>query len=115
MFGQLASLEEIWIDNNNLTGPLPSELGELTLLEKLWIQDNFFTGTVPTEFGQLSMMTYFVIKNNNLTGSINETFCGPDRSWTEFQSDCLPDMDGNVEVVCDCCNVCCYPDGSNCQ
>ena len=52
-----ASLQEIVLHNNQLTGPLPSQLLGLGNLEVLYLQDNLLTGSLPNEgiaWGKLS-------------------------------------------------------------
>lgn len=43
----LAFIQDIWIDNNQLTGPLPTWLKELESLERLIVSHNGFTGSLP--------------------------------------------------------------------
>ena len=46
---------------NNLNGPLPIELGELTSLHNLDLSENQFTGTIPTELNKLTKLTTFAL------------------------------------------------------
>jgi Leucine-rich repeat (LRR) protein len=56
--------------NNQLTGPVPSELGLLTQLTDLYLSSNSLTGPVPSEMGLLKQLTSLNIVNNQLTGPV---------------------------------------------
>ena len=52
--GELASLTRLFLSNHNLTGPIPPELGSLANL----------TGPIPPELGDLSTLEDLVLSNN---------------------------------------------------
>ena len=56
--------------NNNLSGPIPSEIGVLTSLTLLSLSNNQLTGPIPTQIGNLTSLTDLVLAYNQLTGSI---------------------------------------------
>ncbi|KAL5809137.1 hypothetical protein ACOSQ3_029828 [Xanthoceras sorbifolium] len=72
--------------HNQLTGPLPPEVGSLKIsvswtslgscvtLEHLHMEDNFFHGTIPTSFSFLRGLTDLDLSNNNLSGKIPDYF-----------------------------------------
>ena len=68
--GQLPQLEFLEISHNRLTGPIPSELGQLTRLLSLNLFNNELTGPIPPELGQLTSLQRLILNNNKLTGSI---------------------------------------------
>ncbi|KAI8836948.1 hypothetical protein BJ741DRAFT_173817 [Chytriomyces cf. hyalinus JEL632] len=68
--GQLTSLRALVLSSNNLTGTIPTELGQLTSLTLLDLQFSQLTGTIPTELGQLTSLRALVLSSNNLTGTI---------------------------------------------
>lgn len=72
--GNLSRLAELQLDNNNLTGTIPVEIGNLTLIEILFLDDNNFQGTIPEELGNLAMMNTLYLDNNQLTGAIPNSF-----------------------------------------
>ena len=40
---------QVLLNNNNLTGSIPPEVGQLSSLHQLWLDDNGLTGLVPTQ------------------------------------------------------------------
>ena len=58
------------LEGNQLTGPIPTELGKLSSLTELQLYDNQLTGTIPTELGKLSSLTALDLGGNQLTGTI---------------------------------------------
>ena len=45
--GNLANLETLWLENNQLSGSIPPELGNLANLESLGLSGNQLSGCVP--------------------------------------------------------------------
>ena len=68
--GNLADLQNLWIQDNALTGRIPPELGNLTNLRWLWIDYTGLTGPIPPELGMLSNLEYLYLGYNNLSGPI---------------------------------------------
>ncbi|MDI3496185.1 MAG: hypothetical protein PWQ35_206 [Patescibacteria group bacterium] len=62
-----ASLEELDVSNNNLTGAIQAEIRQLSKLTILNASNNQMTG-VPAEIGQLQNLEILDLSNNNLTG-----------------------------------------------
>ena len=44
-----SSLEELWLNNNQLSGSIPKELGQLASLRRLWLNNNQLSGSIPEE------------------------------------------------------------------
>ncbi|MBO1348618.1 MAG: putative Ig domain-containing protein [Hormoscilla sp. GUM202] len=61
---------EISLNNNDLSGPLPSELGDLSNLQILELYDNSLNGTLPSELGDLSNLQYLHLYDNSLSGTL---------------------------------------------
>ncbi|KAL2601708.1 hypothetical protein AAZX31_10G207200 [Glycine max] len=56
--------------SNNITGPIPSDLGNLTNLVSLDLYLNHFTGPIPDSLGKLSKLRFLRLNNNSLSGPI---------------------------------------------
>ena len=59
----LASLRVLDLSGNQLTGPIPTELGDLARLFALNLSGNQLTGTIPQSFTSL-MLEYFYFHGN---------------------------------------------------
>ena len=60
----------LWLDNNQLSGSIPSELGKLTKLEWLYLWGNQLSGNIPSELGNLTNLKTLSLDSNQLSGSI---------------------------------------------
>lgn len=49
-------MEELYLDQNSFTGPLPTELGILTDLKILDLSFNELTGRLPSEFANFEQI-----------------------------------------------------------
>ena len=65
--GDLTSLD---LNNNQLTGPIPPEIGNLTNLQGLYLTYNELTGTIPAEIGNLTNLYWLNLLHNQFTGNI---------------------------------------------
>ena len=63
-------VEGLGLNNNRLTGQIPTELGNLTVMQSLYLHENQLSGTIPTELGQLTNLVSLYLDNNQLTGTI---------------------------------------------
>ena len=74
--GNLTSLEHLNLDNNQLSGPLPAELGNLTSLTSLSLDNNRLSGPLPAELGNLTSLrslhlgNHWAFGSNKLSGPI---------------------------------------------
>ncbi|MEK7990510.1 MAG: hypothetical protein VSS52_005845, partial [Thiotrichaceae bacterium] len=58
------------LNNNQLTGEIPSELGNLSGLTRLFLSNNQLTGEIPNELGNLSSLINLDLRDNQLTGKL---------------------------------------------
>ena len=68
--GNLASLEVLWLQRNGLTGPIPPELGNLANLRDLFLSGNGLSGAIPPELGKLDKLEDLWLGGNELSGPI---------------------------------------------
>ena len=68
--GNLASLENLWLDSNSLRGSIPAELGNLANLKDLRLHDTRLSGAIPSELGNLANLRYLVLSYTRLSGAI---------------------------------------------
>ena len=68
--GDLSSLTELNLWNNRLTGDIPSELSNLTKLRTMDIGRNQLEGEIPPELGSISNLEKLWLDRNQLTGKI---------------------------------------------
>ncbi|CAB9518573.1 LRR receptor-like serine threonine-protein kinase [Seminavis robusta] len=70
LFSLTNSMQAITLVGNQLTGPIPTELGLLTTLVGLAVEANLFTGTIPTELGRLTGLRSLFLAGLNLNGAL---------------------------------------------
>jgi len=69
-----SSITEISIDENNLDGPLPDEIGKLEELEDIDFDGNrFISGQIPDGWANLDELMSIDLDNNAITGPIPES------------------------------------------
>ena len=68
--GGLANLEELYLWGNQLTGPIPVSLGNLANLEGLYLSQNQLTGPIPVSLASLANLERLSLTRNQLTGLI---------------------------------------------
>ena len=68
--GGLQQLQRLELQGNNLSGPIPADLGKLSDLEVLGVGGNNLTGPIPAELGGLPTLRILTLPGNNLTGRI---------------------------------------------
>ena len=58
------------MENNTLSGTLPSEIASMELLEKFTVQDNQLSGTLPYNIGDLTYLNWWDTFGNKLEGDM---------------------------------------------
>jgi Leucine-rich repeat (LRR) protein len=61
------------LNNNNLTGSIPSSLGSIKRLSFLSLGNNQLSGSIPAAIGNLGGLQFFDMTNNLLTGDLAQT------------------------------------------
>jgi Leucine-rich repeat (LRR) protein len=67
--GQMPAVKVLWLQVNQLTGPIPDGLVDAKGLSDLRLNDNLLVGQIPLGLANLSLTTAF-LKNNDLSGQI---------------------------------------------
>lgn len=68
--GNFPNLQQLHLGNNQISGSLPSALGNLTSISSLRVNGNSITGSLPASLGNLVNLAYFYIHNNQISGAI---------------------------------------------
>lgn len=65
-----ASLGQISISNNQLSGKLPASIGDFSGVQKLLLDGNKFSGSIPPEIGKLQQLSKIDFSSNRFSGEI---------------------------------------------
>ncbi|WMN06229.1 T9SS type A sorting domain-containing protein [Marivirga arenosa] len=69
--GNAPDLQQFHFANNQLSGPIPNTIGNLDLLTELNLsQNDSISGTIPPEIGQMELLTFLFLENCSLSGAI---------------------------------------------
>lgn len=95
--GGMRSLQHLDLsENGGIGGTLPSELGLLQRIRILKLNDNAFEGSIPKEVFELRNLKEISLDGNGaLNGNATE-FCNLHSSWDVLTVDC-------AAVICPCC------------
>ncbi|GER35086.1 leucine-rich receptor-like protein kinase family protein [Striga asiatica] len=75
--GGLANLTKIFLNNNNLTGPISSDLFiSMTLLRIMDLSLNAISGPIPPSVGKLASLAIIDLHGNNFLGGVPESISG---------------------------------------
>ncbi len=65
----------------NLSGPLPQNIGDLAYLEAMWLNGNQLSGEIPESMGDLGNLELLYLSDNHFSGSIPESLCSLNVDW----------------------------------
>ncbi|XP_071690581.1 probable LRR receptor-like serine/threonine-protein kinase At1g67720 [Rutidosis leptorrhynchoides] len=66
---KLTSLEELWLDGNALTGPIP-DFTECRNLKIIHLENNRLSGDIPSSLADLPNLSQLYLQNNLLSGDV---------------------------------------------
>ncbi|CAJ1945092.1 unnamed protein product [Cylindrotheca closterium] len=67
---RMPNLQVVFLENNNLSGPIPENLGNLKQLHRLHLDDNKFSGKIPRTLGSPPRISELLLHDNLLTGEV---------------------------------------------
>ena len=67
---QAGRVTQLNLEDNNLSGPLPGQLGNLTQVKEISLPFNRLSGSIPTSLSALTLLTTLNLSENQLTGPI---------------------------------------------
>jgi hypothetical protein len=120
-------MECVDMSHNQFSGSVPSGIAELQFLEKLILQDNRITGTIPSEIGMLRNLTHVFLAYNKFKGSIPDNMIALEKleklhlqsnnidgdadifnyRIESYITDCGATTTSNPLVECKSCTLCC--------
>jgi len=68
--GNLSGLEWLFVPHNQLSGHIPAEIGKISALGALILWNNQLSGPIPPEIGNLTALTLLHLGHNQLSGTI---------------------------------------------
>ncbi len=68
--GCMSDLLDLRLHRNSLTGVIPGEIGNLSTLQYLNLAVNGFTGSIPSQLGNLNNLEYLYLYQNSFIGNI---------------------------------------------
>lgn len=68
--GNLTNLEEMWLSDCHLVGPIPESFGMLRRLKNFDVSNNGLSGSIPSTILQLKSIVQMELYNNSLTGML---------------------------------------------
>jgi len=111
---ELDSLEVLDLNDNDIKGTIPSEIGLLHKLIRLRLSFNAFVGKVPSELGQLDNLELVHLHGNRLSGTVPADMnvkSLPQEETSSFITDCGVPTDFDEPLLCEECTMCCNSAG----
>ena len=103
MLGRLEDLVHLSLNSNALTGNVPSDLAGCFRLKELNIDSNKLEGNIPAQYGQLSQLEKFRLQSNSFVDTMPPQICAlRDIELSVLIADC--GQEG--KITCDCCSQC---------
>ena len=90
--GNLTKLKRLHLYGNKLTGSIPPSISNLIYLRRLWLDGNDLKGAIPSELGKLPNLTDLTVSNNQFRGELPETIQNLplNRFWWYDTGFCIP-------------------------
>ena len=104
--GLMTGLASFSVANATLTGTIPTQIGNLNQLRRLWLFNNKLSGNIPQSLNNLDLLEVVELHGNKLSGNMPQGVCSSvgksDYEYKSLTSDC------NGQVTCSksCCTQC---------
>jgi hypothetical protein len=109
-FGNMTGLSWLSMNDNDLTGTIPTELGNLVNMTRLSLKDCLLTGQIPSELGRMTTLENLSLESNSLTGVAPVDVCMlRNLELNIFVTDCPTNGHGVECDLSDCCTFCRRP------
>ncbi|XP_010502721.1 PREDICTED: probable leucine-rich repeat receptor-like serine/threonine-protein kinase At3g14840 isoform X2 [Camelina sativa] len=79
--GNLSNLLTLSLEYNQISGKLPPELGNLPNIQRLLLSSNYLSGQIPSTFANLTKLTNLRISDNQFIGTIPDFI----QKWTGLE------------------------------
>ncbi len=91
----------ILLENNNLSGNIPAEIGDFSEIIEINFGKNAISGTITTDFGKLTTLEILWLNENELTGQIPAGFFGMSslKNLYLFQNNIQPPMPNQLNQL----------------
>lgn len=97
LLSRLKHLEILWLQGNDLSGPIPPVIKDLKSLKHLELWGTSISGPIPEEIGELTNLEVLLLDwNHNLTGPIPQSIGNLTKARQIRLSDC--NLSGNIPV-----------------
>jgi Leucine-rich repeat (LRR) protein len=101
----LTNLASLSLTNASITGTIPTQMGTMSNMQRLWLYTNQLHGKIPTQFGNLTQLSVFEVQQNHLSGTMPKSLC-PIIATSTYAKKSLACDCKNKTVVCTCCTSC---------
>ena len=114
-------LDYFSLNDCNLEGPLPTELGTLWNMTRLQLHNNYFEGTIPSHLGRMQQLDLLTLEGNLLKGTVPKQLCNlrmpegvdkddakPGKTLRQLVVDCYNERQ-DIGFDCripECCTLC---------
>lgn len=106
-FGNMTGLSWLSMNDNDLSGTIPTEFGNLVNMTRLILTGCLLSGQIPAELGKMTKLENLSVESNALSGSAPDDICKlRNLQLNLFVTDC---PFKGLGVQCDlskCCTFC---------
>ncbi|XP_076928077.1 leucine-rich repeat receptor protein kinase HPCA1-like [Bidens hawaiensis] len=93
LFHSNMSLIHVIVNNNQLSGTIPSSIGTVKTLEVIRMDSNSLSGTVPQNLSNLQTLSELYLSNNNLSGPIPNLLGMNSLSYVDMSNNSFDESD----------------------